>query len=311
MQDRKLQIFSGTSSGTLGALIAEHYGVKLGNLELQRFSDGEMQPRFGESIRGHNVYLVQSLYAPADNLMELFLMIDAAVRSSAHTVNVVTPYFGYARQDRKDQPRVSIGAKLVANLLQAAGAQRVITMDLHAGQIQGFFDIPVDNLEATTVFIPYIKGLNLENITICSPDMGGVTRARKFAQHLDANLVLVDKYRVRANEVSTMQLIGEVTDRNVIIVDDIVDTGGTLAKAADYLMEQGARSVRAAITHPILSGPAVERIENSKLAELLTTDTIPHGPLPDKIRVLTISPIFAQALKNIHNHESVSSLFLN
>jgi ribose-phosphate pyrophosphokinase len=270
-----------------------------------------MQPRFGESIRGHHVFLVQSLYAPADNLMELLLMIDAAVRSSAHSINVVAPYFCYARQDRKDQPRVSIGAKLVANLLEAAGAHRVITMDLHAGQIQGFFDIPVDNLEATTVFIPYIRSLNLDNITVCSPDMGGVTRARKFAQHLDANIVLVDKYRERANEVSSMQLIGEVTDRNVIIVDDIVDTAGTLCKAAEFLLERGARSVRAAITHPILSGQAIERIRTSPLAELLITDTIPHGDLPQNVCVLSISPIFAQALKNIHNHQSVSSLFLS
>jgi ribose-phosphate pyrophosphokinase len=243
--------------------------------------------------------------------MELLLMIDAAKRSSANSINVVIPYFGYARQDRKDRPRVSIGAKLMANLLTAAGASRVITMDLHAGQIQGFFDIPLDNLDASAVFIPYFQALQLDNLTIASPDMGGTVRARMYAKHLKANLVLVDKQRERANEVASMQLIGDVTDRNVIIVDDIVDTAGTLTKAADYIMQCGAKSVRAAITHPLLSGPAVERIEKSTLVELVTTDTIPlRGAESSKIKVLSIASIFAKALSKIFYQESVSSLFL-
>lgn len=311
MDSRRFQIFSGNASLELGAKIATHYGCELGKLDISVFSDGERQPRIGQSIRGDEVFLVQSTYAPADNIMELLLMIDAAKRSSANSINVVIPYFGYARQDRKDRPRVSIGAKLMANLLTAAGANRVITMDLHAGQIQGFFDIPLDNLDASAVFIPYFEALQLDNLTIASPDMGGTVRARMYAKHLKANLVLVDKHRERANEVASMQLIGDVTDRNVIIVDDIVDTAGTLTKAADYILKCGAKSVRAAITHPLLSGPAVERIENSTLVELVTTDTIPlRGTESPKIKVLSIASIFAKALSKIFYQESVSSLFL-
>ncbi|MFO0486518.1 MAG: ribose-phosphate pyrophosphokinase, partial [Sphingobacteriia bacterium] len=254
--------------------------------------------------------IIQSTLPPADNMMELLLMMDAAKRSSASAVTVVIPYFGYARQDRKDKPRVSIGAKLMANLLVSSGATRVVTMDLHAGQIQGFFDIPVDNLEATSVFIPYMEALALEDLTIASPDMGGVARARTYAKHLKAELVMVDKYRERANQVSSMRLIGDVKDRNVLIVDDIIDTAGTLTKSAEYIMEQGARSVRAAITHPILSGPAYERINASVIDELLVTNTLPLRQKSDKIKVLSIAPIFAEALKKIHHYESVSSLFL-
>jgi ribose-phosphate pyrophosphokinase len=311
MDSRRFQIFSGNASLELGAKIASHYGCELGKLDISVFADGERQPRIGQSIRGDEVFLVQSTYAPADNIMELLLMIDAVKRSSANSINVVIPYFGYARQDRKDRPRVSIGAKLMANLLTAAGANRVITMDLHAGQIQGFFDIPLDNLDASAVFIPYFQALQLDNLTIASPDMGGTVRARMYAKHLKANLVLVDKHRERANEVASMQLIGEVTDRNVIIVDDIVDTAGTLTKAADYILQCGAKSVRAAVTHPLLSGPAVERIENSTLLELVTTDTIPlRGAESSKIKVLSIAGIFAKALSKIFYQESVSSLFL-
>ncbi|MBX3102948.1 MAG: ribose-phosphate pyrophosphokinase [Bacteroidetes bacterium] len=307
---RQFQLFSGTASQYLAKEIARHYGCQLGEIDLLRFSDGEMQPSFTISTRGNDVYLVQSNCPPAENLLELLLMMDAAKRSSAKAVTVVMPYFGYARQDRKDKPRVSIGAKLMANLLTAAGADRVVTMDLHAGQIQGFFDIPVDNLEATSIFIPYLQSLQLEDVTFASPDMGGVGRARTYAKHLKGDLVLVDKYRERANQVASMQLIGEVKGRNVIIVDDIIDTAGTLCRAADYIMEQGARSVRACVTHPILSGSAYERIEQSSLIEVVVSNTIPLKKECSKIKVLDIAPIFAEALKKIHNFESVSSLFL-
>lgn len=312
MPVNQFQIFAGSASRALAESIARAYGIELGKVTLSRFSDGEIQPSFGESIRGNDVYIVASTNPPAENLMELLLMMDAARRASANSINAVIPYFGYARQDRKDKPRVSIGSKLMANMLTAAGATRVITMDLHAGQIQGFFDIPFDNLDGSAVFIPYLQTLNLPNLTIASPDMGGVGRARAYAKHLKADLVLVDKHRERANQVASMQLIGDVQDRNVVIVDDIVDTGGSLVRATEYMLEKGAKSVRAAITHPLLSGNAVEKITNSNLTELLTTDTLPLGEhkQTDKIRMLTIAPLFAQALSKIHNFESVSSLFL-
>ncbi len=311
MAETAFQLFAGSASQVLGERMADAMHTHLGKLTLQRFSDGEMQPMFGENIRGNALYLVQSTHAPADNLLELLLMMDAARRASAKSITVVIPYFGYARQDRKDRPRVSIGAKLVANLLATAGATRMVTMDLHAGQIQGFFDIPVDNLEASAVFIPYVESLGLENLTVASPDMGGVVRARTYAKHLKAELALVDKHRERANEVAGMTLIGEVKGRNVLIVDDIVDTGGSLVKAAEYILAQGATSVRAAITHPLLSGTATEKIENSVITELLVTDTLPLKQPSSKIKVLSIAPLFAKALSKIHHHESVSSLFLN
>lgn len=311
VRQSQFQLFAGSASLALGERMAEAYGTPLGTLTLQRFSDGEMQPKFGENIRGNDIYLIQSTYAPADNLLELLLMMDAAKRASAKSITVVVPYFGYARQDRKDRPRVSIGAKLVANLIQAASASRVVTMDLHAGQIQGFFDIPVDNLEASAVFIPYIESLGLDNLTVASPDMGGVVRARTYAKHLKADLVLVDKHRERANEVAGMTLIGDVTDRNVLIVDDIIDTGGSLVKAANYILERGAKSVRAAITHPLLSGNAVEKLNDSGITELIVTDTLPLRTESPKIKVLSIAGLFAQALHKIHSYESVSSLFIN
>lgn len=310
MGHRKFQIFAGSASTPLSEKIAAYDGCGLGKYDLIRFKDGEMQPDFGESIRGNEIFLIQSTHAPADNLMELLLMVDGARRASAQNVTVVIPYFGYARQDRKDRPRVAIGAKLVANLIRAAGADRVVTMDLHAGQIQGFFDVPLDNLDASAVFIPYFERQEIENLTIASPDMGGVVRARKYAKHLKADLVLVDKHRERANQVKAMQIIGEVKDKNVLIVDDIVDTAGTLCMAAQHIMESGARSVRAAITHPVLSGDAVERIEASVLTELVVTDTILSQKTSEKVCVLSIAPIFAKALRKIYNFESVSSLFL-
>jgi ribose-phosphate pyrophosphokinase len=306
----QIQIFAGSASKALAIEIAEYLKLPIGQLEIQRFSDGEMQPRFGESIRGNDVFLVQSTNPPAENLLELLLIIDAARRASANSITVVIPYFGYARQDRKDRPRVSIGSKLVANVLVASGANRVVTADLHAGQIQGFFDIPLDNLDAAAVFIPYFLSQNITDLVIASPDMGGVTRARMFAKHLKADLVLVDKMRERANQVASMQLIGSVEGKNVIIVDDIIDTGGTLCKSAEHLIEKGAKTVRAAITHPILSGPAYDRINNSVLTELIVTNTISLKSESPRIKVLSIAPLFGQALDRIYNFESVSSLFL-
>ena len=307
----RLQLFAGSASQTVAAAIAEAYGTELGELELRRFKDGEMQPSFGESIRGNDIFIIQSTYPGDDHIFELLLTVDAAIRASAKSITCVMPYFGYARQDRKDQPRVSIGASLVAKLLCSLDVSRVVTMDLHAGQIQGFFDIPVDNLDSNAIFVPYINGLALENLTMASPDMGGASRARRYAKYCEGDLVLVNKHRPRPNVVGQMQLIGEVEDRNVVIVDDIIDTGGTLCAAADRIMERGARSVRACITHPLLSGDAVKRIEDSALAELVVTDTIPLKTQSEKIRVLSIANIFARALRNIYEQDSVSSLFLS
>lgn len=308
----QLKIFSGSASVYLAEKIAELYGSNLGSVSLSRFSDGEMQPIYNESVRGCDLFLVQSTFAPAENLMEMLLMIDAAKRASVKTINVVIPYFGYARQDRKDKPRVSIGAKLVANLLTAAGASRLITMDLHAGQIQGFFDIPVDHLDASSVFLPYImQKLDPANIILAAPDMGGVARARLYAKFLKVDIAVIDKHRERANQVASMQVIGDVTDKDVILVDDLVDTAGTLFKAASELKKKGAKSVRAFVTHPILSGGAVQKIEASELEELVTTDTIPLKQESAKITVLSIAPVFSKAIRKIHSHESISSLFIN
>lgn len=307
----QVKIFSGSASRYLADKIAEFFGSQLGEIELSRFSDGEMQVYYKESIRGADLFLVQSTFSPGDNLIELLLLIDSAKRASANQVVVVIPYFGYARQDRKVKSRVSLGAKLVANLLTAAGADRVLTMDLHAGQIQGFFDIPVDHLDATAVFVPYIRDLNLPDLCIASPDVGGSARARGYARMLDAELIIVDKVRKAANEVSFMQVIGDAKGKNIVIVDDLIDTAGTLCLAAKTLLEHGATSVRAVITHPILSGPAYERIEASPLTELAVTDTIPLKKASDKIKVISIAPVFAKAFRKIHNYESISSLFIN
>lgn len=305
-----IKIFSGSASRYLAESISDFFGSPLGEVELQKFSDGEMQVHYKESIRGSDIFIVQSTFPPADNLMELLLLVDAAKRASANQVIVVMPYYGYARQDRKFTARVSIGAKLVANLLVAAGADRIVTMDLHAGQIQGFFDLPFDHLDATAVFVPYLKDLQLENLVIASPDIGGSARARKYANFLGADLIIVDKYRVRPNEVAGMQVIGDAKDKNIVLVDDLVDTAGTISKAANILVEEGALSVRAMITHPILSGPAYDRIIDSSLSELVVTDTIPLKRQHEKIRVLSVAPLFAKCFRKIHNFESVSSLFL-
>lgn len=305
-----LKIFSGTASSNLSKEIAEHLGKELGSCKIEQFSDGEIQPNFTESLRGQDVCIIQSTYSPGDNILQLLLMIDAAKRASARKVIAVLPYFGYARQDRKDKPRVSLGAKLIANLITASGADRVVTMDLHAGQIQGFFDIPLDHLQASAVFIPYLKKLNLENIAVVAPDAGGSKRARFYAKHLMADFVLIDKHRERANQVASMQVIGDVNGKNVILVDDLVDTAGTICTAADVLLEQGANSVRALVTHPVLSGPAYDRIKSSSFEEFIITDTIPLKENIEKIKILSISRIFADAIHNIVNSESVSSLFI-
>jgi len=304
-----VKIFSGSGSLALSEKISKNFGQDLGLCSTLKFSDGEFQPSFNESVRGCDVFIIQSTYAPSDNLMELLLMIDAAKRASAHYITAVIPYFGFARQDRKDKPRVAIGAKLVANLLTTAGISRIMTMDLHAAQIQGFFEVPVDHLDASVIFIPYIKSLGLQDLVIAAPDMGGTQRARYFAQSLLAELVIADKHRKYANQIETMRVIGDVAGKNIIIVDDIVDTGGTLTKAAQMMMEQGAKSVRAFCTHAVLSGKAYENIENSKLAEVIVCDTIPLKKYSEKIKVLSVSDLFANAIQNVYEYGSISSLF--
>jgi ribose-phosphate pyrophosphokinase len=306
----QVKIFGGTASKSFAEQVATAYGCSLGDATLFKFSDGEMAPHYNESIRGAEVFIIQSTMPPADNLLELMLMVDAAKRASAHKVVVVMPYYGYARQDRKDKPRVAIGSKVVANALQSVGADRLMTCDLHAGQIQGFFDIPVDHLDGSAIFVPYIKSLNLDRLLFASPDVGGVVRTRSFASKFGAEMVVCDKQRARANEIASMQVIGDVEGHDIVMVDDIVDTAGTICKAAELLRERGARSVRAIITHPVLSGPAYERIENSMLEELVVSDTIPLKQPSDKIKVLSFSQLFARAISNVVTHESISSLFL-
>ena len=306
------KIFSGTSSRRLTELICSRYGSAQGKINIQQFSDGEIQPVFMESIRGGNVFLVQSTHYPADNLMELLLMIDAARRASADKIIAVIPYYGYGRQDRKDRPRVAIGSKLVANMLVAAGASRVITMDLHAPQIQGYFDIPVDHLDSSAVFIPYITQLKLENLTFAAPDVGATNRIREIASYFNAEMVICDKHRKRANEIASMVVIGDVADKDIVIIDDICDTAGTLAKAAALLKEKGARSVRALVTHPVLSGNAYDNINKSVLEELVVCDTIPvKQELSSKIKVLTVADLFAVAIRNAHENKSITNLFIH
>ncbi len=305
------KIFSGTGSQELTAQICKRYGTRQGRVNIQRFSDGEICPVFVESVRGDYVFIVQSTYSPAENLMELLLMIDAARRASADKVIAVLPYYGYARQDRKDRPRVAIGSKLVANMLVAAGADRIITMDLHAPQIQGYFDIPVDHLDSHAVFIPYIENLRLENLTFAAPDVGATNRIREIASYFNAEMVICDKHRKRANEIASMVVIGDVTGRDVVLIDDICDTGGTLAKSAGLLKEKGARSVRALITHPVLSGKAYENIEASVLEELVVCDTIPVKKESNKIKVLSVSELFAVAIRNAYENKSITSLFVH
>ncbi len=308
--ESQVRLFSGIASGEVAEKIAKAFGQPLGRVAHYRFSDGELQASYEESIRGQSVFIIQSTMPPADNLMELLLLIDAAKRASARHIVAVIPYFGYARQDRKDQPRVAIGAKLVADMLAVAGATRVMTMDLHADQIQGFFDVPVDHLYASTIFMPYIQSLNLANLAIAAPDMGGSKRANAYAKHLNADLVICYKQRAKANVVESMTAIGEIEGKNIVLVDDLVDTGGTLCKAADMMMERGALSVRAICTHPVLSGKAYENIANSKLTELIVTDTIPLKQKSDKIKVLSVAELFAKVIRSVHSYESISSNFI-
>jgi ribose-phosphate pyrophosphokinase len=306
------KIFSGTGSQLLTKQICDRYGTQPGKISIQRFSDGEIQPVFNESIRGDVVFLIQSTFSPSDNLMELLLMIDAARRASAGRIVAVIPYYGYARQDRKDKPRVAIGSKLVANMLVAAGADRVITMDLHAPQIQGYFDIPVDHLDSSAVFIPYITQLKLENLTFAAPDVGATNRIREIASYFEAEMVICDKHRKRANEIASMVVIGDVTGRDVVIIDDICDTAGTLAKSAALLKEKGARTVRALVTHPVLSGKAYENIENSVLEELIVCDTIPiKKDAGSKIKVISVAELFAVAIRNAYENKSINNLFIH
>ena len=305
-----VKIFACTQSTELAGKIARAYGIELGNVIFSRFSDGEFQPSFEESVRGARVFIIGSTHPTSENLMEMLLMIDAAKRASAKHITAVMPYFGWARQDRKDKPRVPIPARLVANLLETAGATRVITMDLHADQIQGFFEIPVDHLYASTIFVPYIKSLNLENLCIASPDMGGSKRAHSYAKFLNSDVVICYKQRKKANVIEKMELIGDVEGKNVILVDDMVDTAGTLVKASEIMKDKGAVSVRAICTHAILSGNAVEKVENSPMEELIVTDSIPHDSLPKKIHVLSCDKLFADVMRSVHEHASISNKFL-
>ena len=311
MAIHKIKFFAGRNSRYLAEKIVASYGSTLGDSEVLQFSDGEFQPYYNESIRGCTVFIIQSTFPSSDNLMELLMMIDAARRASAYKVIAVMPYFGWARQDRKDRPRVPIGAKLVANLLVAAGADRIMSMDLHADQIQGFFDVPVDALYASGIFVPYIKSLNMEDLSIASPDMGGAKRAHAYAKHLHAPIIISHKERAKANVVGSMTAIGDVEGRNIIIVDDMIDTAGTICMAANMLMDKGAKSVRAVITHPVLSGAAYERINESKLQEVIVTDTIPLNPEKDlsKFTVLSVADIFAEVIEHVHNYKEISSLF--
>lgn len=308
---QKALLFPTRSNHDLAEKIAEAYGQELGKMHFLEFSDGEYQPSFDQSVRGARVFLIGSTQPPTDNLMELLLMIDAAKRSSADKITAVIPYFGFSRQDRKDKPRVPIGAKLVANLLTAAGATRIMTMDLHADQIQGFFEIPVDHLFASNIFVDYLNELNLENLTFASPDMGGAKRAKSYAQYFGAELVICYKERKKHNQVEDMMLIGDVKGRNVVLVDDMIDTAGTLVKAANLIMESGALSVRAIATHPVLSGNAYSNIENSLLTEVAVTDSIPiKFGLTSKIKVLTCAHLFADVMRLVHKQKSISKKFI-
>tara|TARA_B100000482_G_scaffold69397_1_gene48696 strand:+ start:52 stop:984 length:933 start_codon:yes stop_codon:yes gene_type:complete len=308
--NRPFKIFTGRSSRNIAASIASALNEELGAQNIIEFSDGEFEPSFNESIRGADIFIVQSTMPPADNLMELLLMIDAAKRASAYKINAVIPYFGYARQDKKGKPRVPIGAKLIANLLTTAGVDRVLTMDLHADQIQGFFDKPVDHLYSSAVFIPYIQSLNLPNLTIAAPDMGGSNRANTYAKFLNSEMVVCYKQREKANEVGKMMLIGDVTGKDIVIVDDMVDTAGTLTKAAELMKDLGANSVRAICTHGVFSGPAYQRIDDSVLEEIVVTDTIPKDHLSNKINVLSIANLFANSIDAVLKNESISKNFL-
>ena len=309
--NKDYMVFSGTATRYLAERICQSLGCPLGKLEVTKFSDGEFAVYYEESIRGRDVFLVQSTFPTSDNLMELLLMIDAAKRASVRTINAVIPYVGWARQDRKDKPRVSIGAKLVADLLSAVGVNRVITMDLHADQIQGFFNVPVDHLYASGVIIPYLQSLKLDDLVIASPDVGGSKRANTYAKYLGCPLVLCNKTRARANVIATMQIIGDVKDKNVVIIDDMVDTAGTITKAADIMKEAGAKTVRACATHCVMSGPASERVQQSALEEIVFTDSIPYDfSKCSKVKQLSVADMFAETIRRVVNNESISDQYI-
>lgn len=305
-----IKFFSGVASRYLAEEITEKYGIALGNSSLLKFSDGEFQPSFDETVRGKMVFIINSTHAPSSNLFELLLMIDAAKRASAYKVVAVIPYFGWARQDRKDKPRVSIGAKLVADLLAAAGVDRVMTMDLHADQIQGFFNVPVDHVYASALFVPHIRSMQLDNLVIASPDVGGSKRANAYSKFLNCDMVICYKYREKANVVNKLRVIGDVKGKNVIIVDDMIDTAGTATKAADMMLEMGAKSVRAAATHPVLSGPAFDRIENSNISEVIVTNSMPLRRESKKIKVLSIAGLLAEVIRKVYTNQSISTTFI-
>ena len=308
--NKNYMVFSGTATKYLAEKICQSLGCPLGKLQITKFSDGEFAVSYEESIRGRDIFLVQSTFPNSDNLMELLLMIDAAKRASARTINAVIPYFGWARQDRKDKPRVSIGAKLVADLLSAAGVNRVITMDLHADQIQGFFNVPVDHLYASNVILPYLVSLKLDDLVIASPDVGGSKRANTYAKYLGCPLVLCNKTRARANVVATMQIIGEVEGKNVVIIDDMVDTAGTITKAADIMKEHGAKTVRACASHCVMSGPANDRVQASALEEIVFTDSIPYTQRCSKVKQLSVADMFAEAIRRVIDNKSISDLYI-
>lgn len=305
-----IKIFAGTASRYMGEEICKDLGVELGKMNVQHFADGEFEVSFEETVRGCEVYLVQSTFPNCDNLMELLLMIDAAKRASAHSIIAVIPYFGWARQDRKDKPRVSIAAKLVADLLTTAGVNRVITMDLHADQIHGFFNVPVDHLYASSVFIPYIESLKLEDMVVATPDVGGAKRANSYAKYLNVPLVLCHKHRAKANVVESMTVIGDVKDKNVILIDDMVDTAGTITKAADLMMSKGAKSVRALASHAIMSDPASERVDASAMTEMIFTNSIPFNKACKKATILSVAHLFADTIRRVHNNESISKQYI-
>lgn len=309
--DTPLAIFSGRSNPALARAIAESYGTKLGDVTIKEFSDGELYVKFEQSIRGEDIFIIQSTPPPGDNIMELLLMLDAAKRASVKRVTAVIPYFGYARQDRKDQPRVSIGSKLMANLLVEAGADRILTMDLHAAQIQGFFDIPLDHLYASRAFIEHFKSNPIENLVVVAPDVGSLKTSRAYSKKLGTSLAFIDKRRPNANESEIMNIIGDVEGKNVLIVDDLIDTAGTLTNAAAAMKERGALNITAICTHPILSGPAYQRIEDSPIDEVLVTDTVTLRQPSDKIKVLSVADIFAEAIQRIHTNDTISALFDN
>lgn len=308
--ENNFSVFSGTKSRYLAEKICNSLGCPLGRMNIEHFADGEFAVSYEESIRGRDVFLVQSTFPSADNLMELLLMIDAAKRASAHYITAVIPYFGWARQDRKDKPRVSIGAKLIADLLSKAGITRLITMDLHADQIQGFFDVPVDHLYGSTIFIEHIrKNMSLENLVVATPDVGGTKRANSYAKHLGVPMVICHKSRLKANEIAEMRIIGDVSGKDVLLVDDIVDTAGTITKAADLMMSNGAHSVSAIASHAVMSDPASMRVDQSTLREMIFTDSIPYPHKCEKVKVLSVADLFAEAIRRVCSHESITTLY--